>query len=179
MEKRNKIISVLTFVIIVPVFLIIVRLILPSWMDDVTPSRLCDERLLSKSRVLMVIPLNGDPLYDNRSIADDPVWCEHIQELNKTLGMHGIYHTENEFMYARDKNYIKLGMEEFNKCFGFYPNIFEAPQLSLSRENEKILREMNFTIIKLPHLIMHKEYHCTDYENKSWLVKLNYLNKLI
>ncbi len=176
MNLRIKI-AIILFSAIIALMLIdfiIIRLILPSQIDDVTPSRLCDERLLDKSEVLMVIPLR-----ENQSIADNPVWCEHIKELNKTIGMHGVYHTEKEFMHARDKDYIRIGMEEFYKCFGFYPNIFEAPQFSLSEDNEKTLREMNFTILKSLRQITHKVYHCTDYEKKSWLVKLNYLNKII
>jgi len=173
MNRRIKIAIVLAFIIIVFIFLAI-RLILPSQMDDVNPSRLCDERLLAKSSVLMVIPLLG-----NQSIAYNSSWCEHIKGLNKTIGMHGIYHTEDEFMHANNEESIRIGMEEFNRCFGFYPNIFEAPQLYLSEENEKILGEMNFTIIKLQSRMTHKTYHCTDYEKKSWLVKLNYLNDFI
>jgi predicted deacetylase len=176
MNKRIKTTIILSSLIIALILIdfIIIRLILPSQIDDVTPSRLCDDKLLDKSEVLMVIPLR-----ENQSIADNPVWCEHIRGLNKTIGMHGVYHTEKEFMHARDENYIRIGMEEFYKCFGFYPTIFEAPQFSLSEENEKTLREMNFTILKSPRQITHKVYHCTDYENKSWLVKLNYLNKII
>ena len=176
MNKRIKaaiILSLVIFVFLVLV-LIIVRLILPSQMDDVTPSRLCDEKLLDKSEALMVIPLR-----ENQSIADNPVWCEQIKGLNKTLGMHGVYHTEEEFMHARDESYIRIGMEEFYKCFGFYPTVFSAPQFALSEENERTLREMNFTILKPQRQITHKMYHCTDYEKKSWLVKMNSLNNII
>lgn len=174
MKKRTKIVIVLAIVMIIFILLVILRVILPRQIDDVNPSRFCDSEFLNKSEIFMVIPLLG-----NQSIADDPVWCKNILKLNKTLGMHGVYHTENEFMNTRDRSYIQRGMEEFNKCFGFYPNIFLAPEFSLSEENEKTLREMNFTIIKLPYDITHKVYHCTDYENKSWLVKLNILNKII
>jgi len=173
MRKGIKTILILALIIVVFI-LIAIRLILPMQLDDVNPSRLCDERLLNKSSVLMVIPLLG-----NQSIAENPGWCEHIKSLNKTIGMHGVYHTEKEFRYANNEEDIRRGMEEFNQCFGFYPTIFKAPQLSLSKKNEEILREMNFTIIKLQNQIIHKTYHCTDYEKKSWLVKLNYLNDFI
>jgi predicted deacetylase len=72
-----------------------------------------------------------------------------------------------------------MGMDEFKKCFGFYPDIFCAPELKLSEENEEILKKMNFTIITRLGYITHKVYHCTDYEMKSWLVRLNNLNKII
>jgi predicted deacetylase len=165
---------ILFAVLIILISLAIARSILPRQIDDVRPNRLCENDLVNSSSVLMVIPM-----FENRSIAENRSWCEQILMLNKTLGMHGVYHTEKEFSEVRDENYVKTGMEEFRKCFGFYPSVFEAPQLSLSNENEKLLKSLNFTILHRFHYLTHKVYHCTDYEKKSWLMLLNTLNKII
>lgn len=150
------------------------RLTSPRQMDDVNPERYCDGKYLEKSDILFVIPM----LY-NKSIAENEDWCEQIKVLNKTLGMHGVYHDGKEFSRTVEIEEILYGMEEFRKCFGYYPELFEAPELSLSEENEELLKEMNLTIFRKSNYVFHKAYHCTDYEKKSWLVKLNYLNSLI
>ena len=169
----KKVIVVLGVVLILAT-LFTTRLVSTRQIDDVSPSRLCEDEFLKKSDILMVIPFLG-----NISLAENGSWCEYVKELNKTIGMHGIYHNGEEFGHPVDKESILRGMEEFNKCFGFYPVLFEAPELSLSIENENILKEMNFTIIKRWDYITHKVYHCTDYERTSWLVRLNFLNKIL
>lgn len=174
MKKRTTIIIVLSAIVTILIFIGIARAVLPRQIDDVNPIRFCDTDLLERSDVLLIIPLMG-----NVSIADNPDWCEEILSLNKTLAMHGVSHTEKEFAHPRDEAYVKKGMDEFNKCFGFYPSVFGAPELALSRENKEMLHRMNFTVMSKSHYLTHKVYHCTDYEKKSWLVKLNNFNKIL
>jgi predicted deacetylase len=148
------------------------RYVFPKQIDDVTPGRLCESNLLNSSQTLMIIPL-----YLNESIAKNKTWCRQILSLNKTLGMHGVTHEKNEFLIERNKNYLLSGMEEFKKCFGEYPKIFEAPELKLSNSNRELLEELNLTIIGRGFYITHRVYHCTDFNKTSWLVKLNTFNK--
>ncbi len=147
---------VLIFVLLLMIFLLI-RQILPRQVDDFSPGIFCEPEVVEKSQILMVVPI-----FENVSIADNKTWCEQTLALNKTLGLHGVYHTYNEFLTPRDKEYIQKGMEEFIKCFGYYPKIFEAPQLALSRINEKTLRGLNLEVYGYPFQLTHKVYHCSD-----------------
>jgi predicted deacetylase len=158
MKKWAKIILVIIIFISAILFIIFLsRLFLPKQLDDVSPSISTEENLLLKSESLMIIPI-----YENNSIAENKSWCYYILNLNKTLAMHGVYHTYKEFSETRDEEYIRRGAEEFKKCFGFYPQIFEAPQLALNRENRALLKEMGFGIKEWPNMLMRKVYHTQD-----------------
>jgi predicted deacetylase len=126
-------------------------------VDDVSPNIICEKWVIDKSDILMVIPI-----FNNISIAENNSWCNYILGLNKTLGMHGVYHTYQEFLTARDESYIQQGIDEFKKCFGYAPSIFEAPQVALSAENEKTLKNMGFIVYDYPFQMTHKVYHCSD-----------------
>jgi len=144
-------------VVLIVLTILFMRLILPKQVDDVNPQILCSVNLMDESKVLMVIPI-----FNNISIADNKEWCNYILSLNKTLGMHGVYHSYQEFLDSRDEFYVRKGMEEFKRCFGYYPEIFEAPQIALSRENANTLNKMNLRIINSFYQITHKVYHCSD-----------------
>jgi predicted deacetylase len=134
------------------------RRVLPRQIDDFSDSILCEEEYLEKSSILMVIPL-----FENKSIAENKTWCKYVLSLNKTLGMHGVYHTYQEFLVEnRSEDYIRLGMQEFYKCFGFYPEIFGVPHLALKSENKKTLQKMGFKIHNKPFYVFHKVYHCEE-----------------
>ena len=157
------------------VFLIVtlfsIRLFSSRDLDDVSPGRYCPESLIDKSDVLYVIPL-----LDNISIADNQSWCKYILGLNKTIAMHGVYHAPDlpgEFAIDRDKEYILKGIQEFEKCFGFYPSSFKSPQFRLSNNNAILLKALSLTVPSEFHPFFHKVYHCTDQEQKSYLVWTN------
>jgi hypothetical protein len=126
-------------------------------LDDVSPKIACDNDLFNKSDVLMIIPY-----FNNVPISQNMNWCRQILALNKTLGMHGVYHTYNEFLELRNQSYIQKGMDEFKRCFGFYPTIFEAPQLALSKENANLLKTMGLKVEGYSYSFWHKVYHCSD-----------------
>jgi len=159
--KSKKIFLVCSLIVLFLVFLIcdllIIRHLTARQIDDVNPSILCGENRIASSSTLMIVPI-----FNGISIADNMTWCNSILSLNKTLGMHGVYHTYNEFLELRNESYISRGMDEFKKCFGYYPEYFEAPQLALSSENVKILEEMGFDIRGWLYMITHKVYHCQD-----------------
>ncbi len=133
------------------------RIFLQKQIDDLHPIIPCDSVYLEKSDLIMAIPI-----YKNISIANYPGWCQEIKGMNKTIGMHGVYHTFNEFEEERDEGYVERGIVEFEKCFGFKPIIFEAPQWELSKENEILLNKMGFKIKKKTNALLHKVYHCSD-----------------
>lgn len=133
------------------------RVVLERQVDDVSPAILCEKEIIEKVDVFMVIPIfEGVPISENKT------WCAEILALNKTLGMHGVYHTYNEFSEYRDKEYVMKGIVEFEKCFGFYPLLFEAPQLALLDENKQVLLDLNLSIRGNFYQLFHKVYHCQD-----------------
>lgn len=162
MNKKVKLIlKVFIAVLVVLFFLLflwfIERAILPRQVDDVNPLINCEQDIIGKSSSLAVIPI-----FHNSSIAENKTWCNYILSLNKTLIMHGVYHTYMEFDRNVSIEEVKSGMEEFKKCFGFYPKIFEAPQLALSSRNAEILRGGGLGLRGYPFTLTHKVYHCND-----------------
>jgi len=157
--SKRKLILIFLFVIIFFLLfdLLLARAVWPRQIDDVHSTISCSQDLLDKSDILLVIPF-----FNGVSIAENKTWCNQILALNKTLGLHGVYHTYQEFLESREQEYIEQGMAEFKKCFGFYPTLFEAPQLALSKQNEKSLMKMGFQVIGWPHTLSHKVYHCQD-----------------
>jgi hypothetical protein len=156
MKIRTFILSALIIFIALIFFLFIFRIISSAQLDDISPQIQCDEELLEKSDILFVIPI-----YNNISIAENKTWCQEILALNKTLGMHGVYHFYQEFYEDIDDNYLNKGKEEFKKCFGFYPEHFKAPQLAITNNNRMLIKsQMKFYGYLSQYL--HKDYHCND-----------------
>jgi hypothetical protein len=157
----KKWLLLVTLIILILLFIFLdflfLRNVFPKQLDDVSPLIQCNPILLNKTDVFFVIPI-----YNNISIASNQQWCKQILALNKTLGMHGIHHNYKEFNEIRNESYIKRGMEEFKKCFGFYPKIFEAPQLALNKQNILTIAELNITSYGYLNTLTHKVYHCGD-----------------
>ncbi len=130
------------------------RMILPTEIDDVSPSINCSQELLDKSDVLWVIPN-----FENKTITKE--WCKEILSLNKELGMHGIKHKYNEFSYNISEQELLAGMEIFKDCFGYYPTRFKPPQLNISKENKKLIKKY-MELEGKPNQLFHKVYHCED-----------------
>lgn len=152
--KKTYIIGIVLLVLVISLF--IVRNISSTQLDDVTPEIQCDKSLLSNADVLFVIPK-----FENKSIADNKAWCAEILALNKTIGMHGVYHDYDEFKLDRTSDYIQEGMDTFKQCFGYYPQEFKAPQLSINNHNKKLIKAKMKFIGYLDQLF-HKTYHCSD-----------------
>lgn len=146
------------FVLILLIFILFLfRLFLDKELDDVSPGIECEKNLLEKSDILWIIPN-----FDNKSISDNLEWCNRVKSYNKTLGLHGVYHTYNEFSYERYSNYLKLGIDDFEKCFGEKPTIFKAPQLELSSDNMKLIEGKGLVVYGKINQLFHKVYHCED-----------------
>ena len=146
--------------ILISLFLLIfiIRLFSPRHLDDLHPNIPCEEKLIKKSDYLAIIPK-----YNNLSISENKEWCDYIAGFNKSLIMHGVYHTFKEFNIEKDFNYISEGKNVFTNCFNFSPLEFKPPQLALSKENKKILEEkFNFKVHSKFAQIFHKTYHCDN-----------------
>ena len=115
------------FVFVALVFVLyLVRAFGSRELDDVTPGIACEPNLLAKSDVLWVIPL-----FDTVSIAHNRTWCDEILGLNKTIGLHGVYHTFDELALDRDDAYLERGIAAFEVCFGFRPTVFKPSHLAI------------------------------------------------
>ena len=148
---------ILLFIFSIIIILFIIRLILPREVDDVTPFIDCSEQLIEKSDVLWVIPK-----FEGKSILDEDGWCEKILSYNKELGLHGVYHTYNEFSEDRDGEYLQEGIDIFEECFGFKPEKFKPPQLKINDENKELISKMNMELELNWNQFFHRVYHCND-----------------
>jgi len=148
---------VIGVVLVLVLILFIIRRVSHTELDDVSPGIECSDELLAKSDVLWVIPD-----FDNKSIAENGEWCNKIKSLGKTIGLHGVYHTYNEFRYDRNSEYLQKGIDDFTECFGYKPEIFKAPQLNLSVENKKMIEESGLKVSGKINQLFHKVYHCED-----------------
>jgi hypothetical protein len=180
-KKKKKIIKKLLIILGSFILMVIVmdfwalRQVSSVQLDDVSPAIECDEKLIEKSDVLMVIPI-----FEESSIVNNAEWCSYILSLNKTLGMHGVYHTYKEFSGNISEEYVLEGIKAFKECFGFEPQLFEAPQLSLSRENRDILKSIGLEVKGWPYHVFHKVYHCQDTGQFAMnFGKIKITNKLI
>jgi len=146
-------ILIIIFVLVLVIFSI--RLLSPKEIDDITPDFFCAEELLEKSDILFVVPK-----FNHTPISENPEWCEYILNLNKTLGLHGVYHTYREFEVDRNQTYLQEGIDEFKICFGYEPELFKPPQNRISKNNKKLIKENNMKLKTIPNKIIHKIYHC-------------------
>ena len=164
--KRILLFSAVSILFLIVLFLFI-RIVSPRYLDDVNPFIQCDKELIEKADMLFVIPL-----YNNVSIADNSEWCSYIKSFNKTLALHGVYHTYHEFLTDRNESYLKAGETEFETCFGFRPNKFKPPQLKISEKNLKTM-ERDYTLFLRWKQIFHKSYHCSDTGLfPNWLINI-------
>lgn len=156
----NKKITILVFIACICCFLIILfitRNLSSKELDDLHPDIPCSTDLIEKSDVLWIIPK-----YNNHSIEKNPEFCNSIKYLNKTIGMHGVYHTFNEFSVLRDEKYMQQGITAFRKCLGFSPSLFKPPQLKYSSKNNILLKKFNLVKKEKTNQLLHKVYHCND-----------------
>ncbi|MEK6892781.1 MAG: hypothetical protein AABX07_01125 [Nanoarchaeota archaeon] len=153
--KRAVMLAIIAFLfILIAVFLF--RFFSHREIDDVTPEIPCLEELFDESDVLWVVPL-----FEN-SIADNSSWCSYIKGLNKTLGLHGVEHRFNEFETDRSNEYLQRGIDAFESCFGFKPEMFKPPQLRISENNKVLIEKMGLELKGNFNQFMHKVYHCND-----------------
>ncbi len=156
MKKSVKNILIIFFILIISLFL--TRLINPTEIDDISPGINCPEIEKYNPDTLYVIPN-----YNNNTIPHNEEWCNYILSLNKTLALHGITHTYREFLYLNiSQEELDFGISEFEKCFGFEPEIFKPPQMKINKENKKIIKENNLKLKTKVSQITHKIYHCSD-----------------
>jgi predicted deacetylase len=139
------------------ILLFLIRLSTPGEIDDINPQIPCEKKYVEKSDVLWVVPLlNGVPISENKT------WCKEILSLNKTIGLHGIYHSHHEFKYPITEENLKYAKEVFQECFGYEPEIFKPPYLKLSKQNKELLEKQDLEIKWIWNQNFHKVYHCQD-----------------
>jgi len=160
MNRRRLIWRIKRFILTLAILILVlflIRLINSRELDDLSPNISCSEEIIEKSKILWIIPK-----LENKSIAEEPEWCKKILNLNKTLGMHGVYHEFEEFNTNRNQAYLQEGIEIFEKCFGYKPEKFKPPQLKISEDNKKLVKNNNLKLKKQINQATHKVYHCND-----------------
>ncbi len=173
MKRRvKKILSTILVLLLILLILLsvlfLIRLTTPTEIDDISPEIPCPEMERYNPDILYVIPN-----YNNKPISENKEWCNYILSLNKTLGLHGLNHTYREFLYEKiSQEELELGISEFEKCFGYQPEIFKPPQLKINEQNKKIIKENNLKRKTIFNQLIHKVYHCND----SDLIPNNIIN---
>ncbi len=160
MSKRNMkkvILSIFIIITSLIILLLFIRLLSSKEIDDVSSEFPCFKEYLEKSEILWIIPK-----FNNQSISENKTWCNYILSLNKTLGLHGVYHEFEEFKINRNQIYLQEGIDIFEKCFGFKPEIFKPPQLRISDENKELVKRNNLKLKGKFNQLIHKVYHCSD-----------------
>ena len=159
-NKRNRkkvlLVMIILLITIELVFILwIVRFFSEKQADDISQGIPCDREIMEKADVLYVIPK-----YNNQSLTENMSWCDSILKMNKTLALHGVYHTYNEFAVDRDKTYLDEGVDIFERCFGFKPERFKSPQLRITGANKEMFGDIELD--GYLNQIFHKVYHCND-----------------
>ncbi len=147
----------LLFFLISLVLVLTVRVLSPRQIDDVNPYMNCSRIELDKADVFYVVPK-----FNDISINESRVWCDYILSMNKTLQLHGIKHTYEEFNGNISNEEIQEGIDIFYDCFGFYPTEFKPPQLVISKDNKKLIKSFNLKLNLYSNELFHKVYHCND-----------------
>lgn len=168
-KKKVKISFVILAALLFLIFtLFLIRAFSYSEIDDISPEINCEKKFMEDSDILWVIPN-----FNNKPISENKEWCEYILGLNKTIGLHGVSHTFQEFKTNRNQDYLDYGIQIFEDCFGYKPRLFKPPQLKISKENKKLIENNNLTLKFEFNQWTHKAYHCGEYgEKKNWLIDL-------
>jgi predicted deacetylase len=154
MKKRK---TIFIIIILMLVLLFIIRLISQREIDDIHPKIPCENEYVKKADILWVIPI-----YNNTPISNNKSWCKQILALNKTLGMHGIYHSYHEFENYVNESQLIYAKQIFKECFGYEPTLFKPPYLRLTKENKELLEKNNLEIKWIWNQNFHKVYHCRN-----------------
>ena len=101
MRKKRMWMFALLIILFLVIALFFIRLINPRELDDVTSGIPCEQNLIEKANTLWVIPD-----FNNTDISENISWCSYILSLNKTVGMHGVFHGYNEFRTDRNQEYL-------------------------------------------------------------------------
>ncbi len=146
-----------TIILVIFLVIFLARAVNQKELDDLTPNIPCSEELIEKSHVLWVVPKsNGIPISENKE------WCNYILNFNKTLGLHGISHNYHEFKIDRNDTYLQEGIDIFEQCFGFKPEMFKPPQLEISKDNKELITGNKLKLTNPLTQVIHKVYHCND-----------------
>ncbi len=158
MKRVWKILIFLILIIIlIALILIVVRANNPREIDDVSSGIFCDKEYLKKADVLWIIPK-----FQNTPISENQTWCSEILALNKTLGMHGIYHSYKEFNYYVNETEFQEAIQIFEKCFNQTPTMFKPPYLVISEQNKNLVKKYNMKLKNSFHQTISKVYHCNN-----------------
>ena len=155
MKRVWKILILIVFIILA--CLIIIRANTVREIDDVTPGISCEKEYLEKSNILWIIPR-----FHNIPISENQTWCQEISSLNKTLGMHGIYHSHKEFRNYINESEFKEAINIFENCFNQTPTMFKPPHLDISDQNKILIKKKKLKLNTKFQQIIHKVYHCSN-----------------
>lgn len=111
---------------------------------------------------------NRVPLYTNQN------WCDRLRKLiesnNVCLGVHSLYHTQEEFKYCDYKtavSKIKLAEDIFNVAKLPFVKVFRGSHWGICQESIEALIDLEYT-----HLYSHKNYdHLNDLYKEKIIIR--------
>ena len=151
--------KILLIILVLIILLFLNRLISPREIDDVNPYLNCTQEYLEKSEIFWIIPY-----YHEIPISENKNWCQEILELNKTLGLHGIRHQPYQEFKTQNITQEELdeAMKIFQDCFNQTPTMFKSPNLEISNQNKKLIKNNKLKLRTKFKQTIHKVYHCND-----------------
>ncbi len=157
--KPKKMLKTILWTILSLILLVfLIRIINPTEIDDVTPGIPCPELSIYNPDVLYIIPN-----FEGNLISENKGWCKYILSLNKTLYLHGLTHTYQEFLENNiTQTQLEQGILEFKECFGYAPESFKPPQLKINSKNKNLIKENRLKRKTVLNQLTHKVYHCDD-----------------
>jgi hypothetical protein len=155
----KKVIKIFLYIILI-LFLVflslfIIRFLSAKELNEVSPGIPCDPALLQKADFLFIVPK-----YQDKSIAENPEWCNKILSLDKELGMYGVLDSYEEFKIDKPREYYDEGVKIFIKCFNKTPEEFKPPQLIISKNNKNYIKKEMKVDLFWNNEIFHKVYSC-------------------
>lgn len=132
---------ILLCLLIIPIFF---RLVLPSQLINVTPQKTC-KNLINKAKFIWITPIEN-----GKKISENKTWCSNL--LLKPQKIQGI------FLKSNDKDVLEKNIEEFFKCFSYYPKYFKG-----SINKEDLIEKLPNAIIVGPWFdLFHQTYSCNN-----------------
>jgi predicted deacetylase len=115
------------------------------------------------------ISLFTTPKHSGYKLSSNKEWCEEVKNLindkNITLGVHGLFHSIEEFKHlSREEAVNKIidAENEFKECNLPFVKVFRGPHWGINQNTYDALIELNYT-----HVYTHEDYKSLAEKNTN------------
>jgi len=126
----------------------------------------------------LIINFFVPPCYNNVPLYANKTWCDKLRSLisagNVCLGVHGTYHSSEEYKYynyTQSVDKIKLSENIFRAAKLPFVRVFRAPQWTINQHNMDALCDLGYT-----HIYSHTNFKKLNevYKDKITVVYYNW-----